>query len=286
MFTCKLQGAGAVVERLTAAVLTGAVFYATSYEHSVLCPPMASRKEQKEQARAARIAQEQHAAAKAQRTRRLQIFGGVIAIAVIVIVVAIVVSSGGSSTPEGRPHGLTDREGGAAARQLGQHAAQRDPAERHHARQSERQGDDAVLRGPRVPHLPGVHVDGLPDVRASTRSAPATSRSSIARCARPPVTARRRCEPATGAVQLAAGRRVRRRQAEQVLAVRRALLPPAGDRGHRLRRRRLLNGLAKQVPGPERARRGRPTAGPGAEGAGHRRRRTTPPRQRFRARRR
>src|SRR3984957_13408072 len=56
---------------------------------------MASRKEQKEQARAARIAQEQGAAAKAQRTRRLQIFGGVIAIAVIVIVVAIVVSSGG-----------------------------------------------------------------------------------------------------------------------------------------------------------------------------------------------
>ena len=47
---------------------------------------MASRKEQKEQARAARIAQEQGAAAKAQRTRRLQIFGGVIAIAVIVIV--------------------------------------------------------------------------------------------------------------------------------------------------------------------------------------------------------
>lgn len=63
---------------------------------------MASRKEQKEQARAARIAQEQSAAAKTQRTRRLQIFGGVTAIAVIVIVVAIVVSSGGgSSTPSG-----------------------------------------------------------------------------------------------------------------------------------------------------------------------------------------
>jgi protein-disulfide isomerase len=58
---------------------------------------MASRKEQKEQARAARIAKEQGAAAKAQRTRRLQIFGGVTAVAVIVIVVAIVVSSGGSS---------------------------------------------------------------------------------------------------------------------------------------------------------------------------------------------
>jgi protein-disulfide isomerase len=57
---------------------------------------MASRKEQKEQARAARIAQQEQAAAKAQRTRRIQIFGGATAIAVIVIVVAIVVSSGGS----------------------------------------------------------------------------------------------------------------------------------------------------------------------------------------------
>lgn len=67
---------------------------------------MASRKEQKEQARAARIAQEQEAAAKAQRTRRLQIFGGAIAIAVIVIVVAIVVSSGGSNAPKGAHTGL------------------------------------------------------------------------------------------------------------------------------------------------------------------------------------
>jgi protein-disulfide isomerase len=60
---------------------------------------MASRKEQKEQARAARIAQEQATAAKQQRTRRIQIFGGAVAIAVIVIVVAIVISSGGS-----KPH--------------------------------------------------------------------------------------------------------------------------------------------------------------------------------------
>lgn len=56
---------------------------------------MASRKEQKEQARAARIAQEQAATAQAQRTRRLQILGGAIVIAVIVIVVAIVISSSG-----------------------------------------------------------------------------------------------------------------------------------------------------------------------------------------------
>lgn len=63
---------------------------------------MASRKDQKEQARAARVAQEQQAMASKQRTRRLQIIGGVVAIAVIVVVVAVVISSsGGSSTPAG-----------------------------------------------------------------------------------------------------------------------------------------------------------------------------------------
>jgi hypothetical protein len=67
---------------------------------------MASRKEQKEQARAARLAQEQDAAAKAQRNRRLQIFGGASAIAVIVIVVAIVISSGGGGGPKGAHNGL------------------------------------------------------------------------------------------------------------------------------------------------------------------------------------
>jgi protein-disulfide isomerase len=65
---------------------------------------MASRKEQKEQARAARLAKQQAATAQTQRKRRLQIFGGVITIAVVVIVVAIVVSSGGS-TPTGLKHG-------------------------------------------------------------------------------------------------------------------------------------------------------------------------------------
>ncbi len=64
---------------------------------------MASRKEQKEQARAARLAQEQQAAAaKAQRNRRLQIIGGVVALAAVVVVVLIVVSSGGGpSAPPG-----------------------------------------------------------------------------------------------------------------------------------------------------------------------------------------
>jgi protein-disulfide isomerase len=66
---------------------------------------MASRKEQKEQARAARLAKQEAAAAQTQRKRRLQIFGGVTAVAVIVIVVAIIVSSGGSKSTSGlKPH--------------------------------------------------------------------------------------------------------------------------------------------------------------------------------------
>jgi protein-disulfide isomerase len=73
---------------------------------------MASRKEQKEQARAARLASEQAAAANQQRTRRIQIFGGAIAIAVIVIVVAIVISSGGGS---GKP---TSAEATTAAKHV------------------------------------------------------------------------------------------------------------------------------------------------------------------------
>jgi protein-disulfide isomerase len=67
---------------------------------------MASRKEQKEQARSARIAQQQAAAASAQRTRRIQILGGAVAIAVIAIVVAIVLSSSNSNTPKGASTGL------------------------------------------------------------------------------------------------------------------------------------------------------------------------------------
>lgn len=76
---------------------------------------MASRKEQKAQARVARLAQEQQSAAKAQRTRRFQMFGGVTVIAVIVIVVAIVVSSGGGGSPKGAHIGLAT---GTQQRQL------------------------------------------------------------------------------------------------------------------------------------------------------------------------
>jgi protein-disulfide isomerase len=58
---------------------------------------MASRKEQKEAARQRRLAEEQAAQAKAQRTRRLQLLGGVGVVAVIGIAVLVVISVGGGS---------------------------------------------------------------------------------------------------------------------------------------------------------------------------------------------
>lgn len=58
---------------------------------------MSSRKEQKEQARAAREAKEREMAADAAKKRRLSIFGGVIGLALIAVIVAVVVSTSGGS---------------------------------------------------------------------------------------------------------------------------------------------------------------------------------------------
>lgn len=54
---------------------------------------MSSRKEQKEEARAAREAKEQELAASAAKKRRLSIIGGVIGLALIAVLIAVVVSS-------------------------------------------------------------------------------------------------------------------------------------------------------------------------------------------------
>jgi len=59
---------------------------------------MASRRDQKEQARQQRLAQEKAAADRAGRVRRLRIVGGAVAIAAIVIVVAVVISSSGGGS--------------------------------------------------------------------------------------------------------------------------------------------------------------------------------------------
>mgnify|MGYP001202706337 CR=1 FL=1 len=58
---------------------------------------MASRKEQKERAREARLAAEREAAAKATRERRLRLGGGVLVAAAVVAVVVAIASGGGSS---------------------------------------------------------------------------------------------------------------------------------------------------------------------------------------------
>jgi protein-disulfide isomerase len=56
---------------------------------------MASRKAQREEARARRLAEEQARQEKARRTRRLRMIGGIVVAAVAVAVVAIAISSGG-----------------------------------------------------------------------------------------------------------------------------------------------------------------------------------------------
>jgi protein-disulfide isomerase len=56
---------------------------------------MASRKEQKEAARARRLAEEQARQERARRDRRLRMLGGTLIVAVAVVAIAIAVSSGG-----------------------------------------------------------------------------------------------------------------------------------------------------------------------------------------------
>ncbi|MDQ6748482.1 MAG: DsbA family protein [Candidatus Dormibacteraeota bacterium] len=68
---------------------------------------MASRKEQKEEARARRLAEEQAHAVRARRDRRLRMFGGVGVLAVAIVAVLIAVSSGGASRANGLAHGKT-----------------------------------------------------------------------------------------------------------------------------------------------------------------------------------
>jgi protein-disulfide isomerase len=59
---------------------------------------MASRSKQKEEARARRLAEEQARAERERRTRRLQMLGATVGIAIVVAVVAVILSSGGGSS--------------------------------------------------------------------------------------------------------------------------------------------------------------------------------------------
>jgi protein-disulfide isomerase len=66
---------------------------------------LASRKEQREQARAEREAREAAERAKAQRNKRMLQLGGALAAAAVIVVVAIAISSGGSDKKGGSPEG-------------------------------------------------------------------------------------------------------------------------------------------------------------------------------------
>jgi protein-disulfide isomerase len=66
---------------------------------------LASRKEQREQARAEREAREAAERAKAQRKKRMLQLGGALTAAAVIVVIAIVISSGGSSNKGGSAKG-------------------------------------------------------------------------------------------------------------------------------------------------------------------------------------
>jgi protein-disulfide isomerase len=76
---------------------------------------LASKKEQREQARAEREQREAEEQAKAKRKRNLLLLGGAIAAAAVIVIVAVVISSGGSSK-KGSPEG--DAIGAKQAKQL------------------------------------------------------------------------------------------------------------------------------------------------------------------------
>jgi protein-disulfide isomerase len=80
---------------------------------------MASRKDQKAQAREQRLAKEREAAESAQRKQRLQIIGGIAAIAVVVVVVIIVISGSSSSPkPSADPNSAANKSAQAHAASL------------------------------------------------------------------------------------------------------------------------------------------------------------------------
>src|SRR5581483_1557754 len=74
---------------------------------------MTSRKQQKEQRRARRLAEEQARAERARRQRRVRTLAGVVVVAIAIVAVAIAISSGGAgSTP--KPHSTAARRAAAA----------------------------------------------------------------------------------------------------------------------------------------------------------------------------
>ncbi len=215
---------------------------------------MASRKEQKEQARAARLAKEQDAAAKAQRTRRLQMFGGAIAIAVIVIVVAIVVSTGGGGGPKrrSRPQSATPR---AAASEHVDTLLAGIPESDNTLGNPKAKVTITVLRRPRVPVCDGCHTrQSSPTSSTAGGRDRTTSRSSIVRTGKAKLVfkslRRPQGQPRPERVQLSSRWPPTPPAFRARLVLHRADVQPAGAGGHRLRRpSATYQGIAKQIPG-------------------------------------
>ncbi|MGZ4173364.1 MAG: DsbA family protein [Solirubrobacteraceae bacterium] len=79
---------------------------------------MSSRKGQREEARARRLAEEQARAERARRQRNLRMLGGVLIAAVAVVAVAIAISSGGGSKAKGLAQGKAATQNSTAVSQL------------------------------------------------------------------------------------------------------------------------------------------------------------------------
>ncbi len=79
---------------------------------------MASRKEQKEQARARRVAQEQALAAQARRQRQLRTLAGLVVVVAAVIAVVVAISASGSGKPPPRPDSPAARQAATSVKSL------------------------------------------------------------------------------------------------------------------------------------------------------------------------
>ena len=188
---------------------------------------MASRKEQKEQARARREAEERARAARAAPRRRLRMVGGVSSLAVAVVAVLIAVSSGGgSSTPACRRARPRPR-----------------PWPRCSSCSAGIPQSGATLGNPTAPVTMTYYGDlECPICRDFTLNggfAPLVANEVRAGKVKIVYKALRDRHQGPQRLQDPAGRRARRRPAAALLELRRALLPRAGRRGHGLRQREL-----------------------------------------------
>ena len=176
--------------------------------------PDLTRKERREQARSERKALEAAAAAQAARRTRVIQLGSVIGVVVVIIAVILIATSGGGSIAASHR-----RKAAQEGSRDGQHPDQGHPAVGQRARQPQGAGDPPVLRRPGVPDLQGVHA---------RRAAAADRKVRAHGQAEDRIPLAGDGDARTGNIPHAAGRGLRRRQAEPGVVLHRALLPRAG----------------------------------------------------------